>query len=450
MVKTLRKSVSFIFVCGLYYDMTDSTDEIKQVMIKYETLIPKAVFQRDLILPELKFDKANIIIGPRRSGKTYYLYYLINKLNPGYKSVYINFEDNRLPNLDKSGLNLILDCAKELYGDKLIFFLDEIQNIDNWENFIISLLNEHHKVYITGSNSKLLSKDIATSLRGKSLSYLLLPFSFSEIVSYKLGKLEKEWANSKKVYTVKKIFKNYFLYGGFPEVFLADGLEIKNKLINNYFESVLYKDLVERLNIKNIKLVEVIMKYVLNLFGNNFSISVFENYLKSNKIAYSLEDLYLILYSLQDVFLIYYLREYSKSYKKTEVSKSKTYLFDLGYIRFIARESEDNGRILENLVFIELYRHLDSINVPKLFFYKSPKGYECDFVLENNGKIDQAIQVTYNLDVKNKTREINGLLGALNNFNLKSGLILTYDQEEIIKQDNKTIYVKPVWKWLLE
>ncbi len=430
--------------------MPNIKDDIKKIILKYSDLIPKEVFKRELILSELKFDKANVIIGPRRSGKTYYLYYIINDIKSNEKFIYINFEDNLLPKLERQDLNLILECSKELYGNNLIFFFDEIQNIDNWENFIISLLNEHYKVYVTGSNSKLLSKDIATALRGKSLSYLLLPFSFSEIISYKLGKLEKGWENSKTAYDIKKVYNDYFLYGGFPEVFLSENLDLKNKLINNYFESVLYKDLIDRLKIKNIKLVEIIMKYLLNLFGNNFSISVFENYLKSNKIAYSLEDLYAILYSLQDVFLVYYLKEYSKSYKKTEVSKSKIYLFDLGYIRFISRESEDNGRILENLVFIELYRRLDCINVPKVFYFKSKKDQECDFVLEDKGKIVQAIQVTYSLETKNKDREIDGLLSAMEFFSLKEGIILTNDQEETFEINNKTIHVLPVWKWLLQ
>lgn len=427
--------------------MVDKKSLIKQVILKYSKLIPKQIYNRDLKIPNLKFDKANVIVGPRRSGKTYYLYSLINKLKGDF--VYINFEDNLLPELEKQDLNLILDCAKELYNKNITFFFDEIQNVNNWENFIISLLNEHYKVYITGSNSKLLSKEIATSLRGKSLSYLILPFSFKELINYKIGVLESNWENTDKKYEIKKQYQKYFLYGGFPEIILSDNLELKNKLINNYFESVLYKDLVERLKIKNLKLVDITIKYLLNLFGNNFSISIFENYLKSNKISYSLEDLYNILYSLQDIFMVYYLKEYSKSYKKTEISKSKTYLFDLGYIRFLSRESEDNGRILENLVFIELYNRLKSIS-PKLFYYKNKNNLECDFVIEKQGKITQTIQVTYELNSNNKDREISGLLEAMNFFNLDVGYIITNDQEDVIKIDKKTIFVMPVWKWLLE
>jgi hypothetical protein len=427
--------------------MVDKKNAIKQVILKYSKLIPKDLLKRDLIVPELKFDKANVIVGPRRAGKTYFLYSLIKNLTKNF--VYVNFEDNLLPILDKKDLNLILDCAKELYGDNMVFFFDEIQNVDGWENFIISLLTEHYKVYITGSNSKLLSKEIASSLRGKSLSHILLPFSFKELVNYKLGNLDKNWENKDLIYDVKKLYLEYFLYGGFPEVLQSKSLDIKNNLINNYFESVLYRDLVDRLKIKNLKLVDVTIKYLLNLFSNNFSISFFENYLKSNKISYSLEDVYNILHSLQDIFLINYTKEYSKSFKKSEISKAKIYLFDLGYIRFIARESQDNGRILENLVFIELYRRLKSIN-PKLFYYKNKNISECDFVIEKQGQVTNAIQVTYELNSQNKAREIRGLLDAMVKFNLKEGVILTNDQEDLIKIENKNVYVIPIWKWLLK
>jgi predicted AAA+ superfamily ATPase len=420
---------------------------LKRVLVKYRSLIPKDIFSRELEIYNLKTKKANVLVGPRKAGKTYFLYSLMKK----YKNpVLINFEDNLLVGLGNQDLNKILEYSKELFGrEELSFFFDEIQNITDWERFILSLLNEGYEVYATGSNSKLLSKEIATSLRGKSLSYLILPFSFKEFLKLKNTELTKNFQYSNKIHDIKRYFKEYFTYGGFPEITLNEPLDLKNKIINSYFDSVLYKDLVERLNLKNIKLVEITIKYILNLFGNMFSIVSFENYLKSNKISYSLEDLYNILKSLEDVFFAGYVREFSKSFKKTEVSKSKVYLFDMGYVHFLAKESEDYGRILENLIFIELFRRSAEIENKNIYFFKE-QNKECDFLVTSKGQVTHAIQACYNLNFKNKEREIAGLVEALNKFNLKEGLIITFDQEDKMKVEGKTIKLIPAWKWLLE
>ncbi len=422
------------------------SENIKKAIIKYRETIPKKIILRDAKIIKTKLDKASIVIGPRKSGKTYFLYEIMkNEKNP----IMLNFEDNLLTGLNIADLNEIIDYSKELFGiQNFSFFLDEIQNIDNWEKFVISLLNYHYKVFITGSNSKLLSREIATALRGKSLNYLLLPCSFKEYLEFKGIIPENNFEYTDQSYILKKEFKDFFKFGGFPELILSDSLELKNKIINNYFDSVLYKDIIDRLRIKNIKLVEITLKYLLNLFGNTFSISSYENYLKSNKISYSLEDLYNIFKSLEDVFMISFLKEYSKSYKKTEFSKSKVYVFDSAYIHFLAREAEDYGRILENLVFIELFRRNNEIE-NKNIFYSNSSNRECDFVISNKGKVTNAIQVCYSINEKNKEREVNGLIEAMNRFNLKEGLIITNEQEETIKIKEKKIRVIPAWKWFL-
>ncbi len=420
---------------------------IKRTILKYKELVPENIFQRDLKLHKIAFDKANVIVGPRRSGKTFFLYSLIRDQK---KPVLVNFEDNLLGELKSSDLNKILDCSKELFEkESLSFFLDEIQNVRGWEKFVVSLLNEHYPVYITGSNSKLLSREIATSLRGKALPYLMLPLSFNEYLRFKGDVPEKNYEYTNQIFGIKKHFKEYLKYGGFPEIVLSDSEHLKNKLLNNYFDSVLYKDLVDRLNLKNIKLVEITIKYLLNLYGNVFSISAFERYLKSNKIPYSLEDLYNILRALQDVFMVNYVKEFSKSFKKSEFSKSKIYLFDTGYIHFLSNEPEDYGRILENIVFIELFRRQENIENKNIFYYKSRKDAECDFVITHRDKVYEAIQVAYEFNDKNHEREMNGLLSAANFFGLKEGLILTYDQEDEFMVDGVKIRVIPVWKWLL-
>ncbi|MEK6982528.1 MAG: ATP-binding protein [Candidatus Micrarchaeota archaeon] len=430
-------------------------DNIKKVILKYRELLPQQIFVRDLQVYETDLKKANVIIGPRRAGKTFYLYYLISK-SKDKDWVLVNFEDHLLTELTNADLIKILELSKELFSkEKLIFFFDEIQVVSGWENFIVSLLNEGYKVTVTGSNSKLLSREIATSLRGKALPYLLLPFSFSEYLKYKGITLGKNFELTDQVFEIKKHFEEYTKYGGFPEIATTDVLELKNKIINNYFDSVLYKDIVERLKIKNIKLVEITIKYMLNLFGNTFSVSAFENYLKSNKIPYSLEDLYLILKSLEDVFMIAYVKQSSKSFKKSELSKSKVYLFDTGYIHFLSKESEDQGRILENVVFLELFRRQNEIENKGINYYKSKNEEECDFIVSKKGKAELAIQVCYKLDEKNIDREFKGLNNAMNELNIENGIILTKDQytKDVPLgkwADYKKIKIMPVWKWILE
>ena len=422
-------------------------EEIKKTITKYKENLPKTIYERELKIQKMKFDKAIVIVGPRRSGKSYFLYNLAKKEN---NPIIINFDDALISSIKKENLNEITECSKELFGTKkFIFYFDEIQNITGWENFIISLLNEHFEVYISGSNSKLLSKEIATSLRGKSISYLMLPFSFKEYLQVKNFKIEKNFEYGDKIFEIKNHFNNFMKEGGFPEIVLSDSSELKNKIINNYRDSVLYKDLVDRLALKNIDLVEVTLNYFMNLFGNIFSISKFEEYLKSNKISYSLEDLYKIIRALEDVFLTGYVKQYFKSHKKREISKSKVYLFDTSYIAFLSKESEDYGRILENLIFIELFRKQGDIENKNIFYHVSDSNRECDFIIKNKGTIE-AIQVCYNLNEKNKDREIKGLIDALDKFDLKEGLIITLDQTEEIKTKDKIIKVIPAWKWMLE
>jgi len=277
----------------------------------------------------------------------------------------------------------------------------------------------------------------------------MLPFSFKEYLRVKGIDVEKTMEYSDKLYEIKKHFNLFMKEGGFPEIVLSDSLDLKNKIINSYRDSVLYKDLVDRLRLKNIDLVEATINYFMNLFSNTFSITRFEDYLRSYKIGYSLEDLYKILRALEDVFLAGYVKQYFKSYKKREISKSKVYLFDTSYIAFLSKESEDFGRILENLVFIELFRRQNNIENNSIFYYESDTKKQCDFIIKNKDSIE-AIQVCYNLNEKNRNREIEGLIEALEKFELKKGVIITLDQQEEIKLNDKTLKVIPAWKWLLE
>ena len=415
-------------------------ETIKKIILKYNTLVPENIFKRDLEISEIKLNKAITIIGPRRAGKSYYLYSLFKKEE---KPVFINFEDNQLQGIKNNELELIKECAKELFGpEKLTYFFDEIQEVDNWEKFIVTIINEGNKVFLTGSNSKLLSKEISTSLRGKSLPFLLMPYSFKEFLKSKQIEITDKTMLTDEVYKIKRKFKEYFEFGGFPEITTTKEKGMKSRLALSYYESVIYKDLIDRLKITNTTLIETTINYIINNFGHKFSITSFENHLKSTKTPYSLEDIYKILDSLEDIFFAHYIKKYSKSFRKERLSKSKIYLSDNAYITFLSKEPEDNGRKLENLIFQELYRQQKTIS------YYSQKN-ECDFITQKT-KITQAIQVCYTLNEQNKKRELNGLTEAMEFFKLKHGTIITLEQEETIKIKGKTIQITPAWKWLLK
>lgn len=418
-------------------------DEIKRVLSKYRSLLPEKIVVRELKIDSPPFDKAIAIVGPRKSGKTF-LMYALAKASPN--PAIVNFEDNLLAGLPPEEMRRIPDYSKELFGaNKLAFFFDEAHGMVGWERLVISLLNEHRPVIVTGSNSRLLSREIASSLRGKCLPYLLLPLSFKEFLSFKGVSLKKGFELTDEAFAIKKLFGEYFTYGGFPEIVLSDSEGLKNRLVNSYFDSVLYSDLVDRLSLKNKELVEVCMKFVINSFGNSFSIASLEGYLRSLRMPYSLEDVYRILRALEDVFLATYIREYSRSHRKRELSKAKVYLFDTAYVQFLANEPQDGGRRLENLVFIELFRRQGAIDNRGISYFNG-KDCECDFVLPEKGK---AVQVCYELTSDNRGREIRGLLNAMESLSLKDGMILTHDQEEVVKEGGRKISVKPVWKWML-
>ncbi len=421
---------------------------IMKAILKYASLVPNEMIKRELSVHSLPFSKAQAILGPRKAGKTFFLFQLI-KSSPSTHPIIISFDDAMLDGMKGQDLELVMESAREIHqGKNITYYFDEIQELEGWEKFVLTLVNQRQKVFVSGSNAKLLSKEIHTALRGKSLPYLLLPFSFQEYLRAKNFVINKTDLYTDKVFEIKKHFNEYLTEGGFPEIILTKEKEAKNSIINNYFDSVLYKDLVDRLEIKNTALAQLMLSYVLNLYSNTLSIKKLENYIKSTKTPYSLEDVYKILDALDDVYFTVYVREHSKSFKKTHFSKSKVYIIDTGYISYLSKEPDDKGRLLENFVLIELFRRTKKIENKDIYYHKGKN--ECDFLVCEKNIPKQAIQVCHEINQKNEEREINGLLEAMEKYGLKKGTILTQDQEKEISKQGKKITVKPVWKWLLE
>ena len=364
---------------------------------------------------------AFIITGVRRCGKSTFLSQLLRKQVKGY---YLNLEDPRLEGFELSDFNKAEAVMKELYGGGGIYFFDEIQNVNKWEKFIRYLIDKKERVVITGSNAALLSRELGTKLTGRHLQVDMFPFSFREFLDFKK---EAPSAGS---------FEEYFCKGGFPEYLKKETPEILHELLSD----VVMKDIAVRFGIKNTNILNKIVFYLISNVVKEFSY----NSIKKMFEIKSVQSVIDYISYFEDAYLVFTVPFFSYSYKKQQVNPKKIYSIDNGfsYVNSVSF-SKDKGKMLENAVFLGLRRKFGDI-----FYFK--KKNECDFVVKENGRITRAIQVCFDFNEENRDREVNGLLAALKEFNLKSGLILTYEQDDELLVDGRKIVVKPVWKWLLE
>ncbi len=388
------------------------------------------------------------IIGPRRVGKTYLMFQLIRELLTKHKKeeiLFVDFEDNRLVGVkDSEWDNLFLAHVEMGYPQVKYLFFDEIQQMNNWSKFVRRLHNQNkYKIILSGSSSKLLSKEIATELRGRYRSVFVTPFSFPEFLHLRGFVINPATEFTSKKGELLKIFLEYLSYGGYPEIIKESVSSEKKQKAASYYETVFYRDLVERHKITNYEILELLMNYLLNNPAQIFSITGFEKILKNQQLEVSKKTISLFLRYLEEAFFVYLIEEFSYSTKKRLMRPKKTYLIDNGLVTFLSVQfSQNKGILLENLVLGELKRK------EKVVFFFNEKR-ECDFVIKEKTRITQAIQVCWELNENSREREIKGLLEALDYFNLSEGMILTYDQEEKLVKEGKKIIVMPVWKWLM-
>lgn len=402
--------------------------------------------KRDYSVP-INSGKIINIIGSRRAGKTYFFYQLIDEItkNTSLENIiYINFEDERI-SAEQKDLQFLLEAYFELYPNNsknIYFFLDEIQYVEGWEKFVRRIYDTISKnIFITGSSSKLLNKEIAHSLRGRSITFEIFPLSFKEFLGF--NNIDSDDIHStKQKALIKNAFNNYIKEGGFPEVISAED-NIKSKIFGSYFDVMIYRDIIERYGVTNTSALKLFIKKCISNTSNKISINKLFNELKSQGIKISKDSLYQFSEYVQDCYLLFLINKYSESLSVQIAGEKKIYSIDNGLAKSVSFYfSEDNGRMLENLVFIELKRRGYDV------FYYSNK-HECDFVFAQKNKIEQAIQVTYKLHPGNIEREISGLYEAIDKFNLTKGLLLTEDTSQIEETKFKKIEIMTVWKWAL-
>ena len=395
------------------------------------------------------FDTGKIItlIGVRRCGKTSILYDMINRLSHRMektKILFLNFEDERL-DLKAEELDLVLQGFSELYPEQDLgecyFFFDEIQNISGWEKFVRRLYDTVSKnIFLTGSNSKLLSTEIATALRGRTLSFEVYPLSFAEYLSFK--EIAVDLYSSKSLAHMKNAQNSFLKEGAFPEIlFLEDAY--KNRVLQEYFNVLLYKDLAERYHITNTVALKFFLKRIIASSTKQISINKIYNEVKANGIKIGKNTLYDFLEYVQNIYLALTLQKYDNSLVNKELGEKKIYSIDIGLNNATEfKFSDDIGKSLENAVFLELKRRGSDV-----YYYRDGSS-ECDFVVHEKKSIVEALQVTFDMsDEDTKKRELKGLLNACKEFGLHRGFIVTYDSEDELCIDGIEIEMIPFYKW---
>lgn len=389
------------------------------------------------------------LIGVRRSGKSTVSKQIINfliekkKVNPK-NILFLNLEDPFLYSFkeDPNNLNVLFEDYMTLVEPKgrVFVFLDEARFFKDWQVFVKSRYERGGvKFFVTGSNSQLLSREMATLLSGRSIAKNIYPFSFSEIVSLRGLEPKNKIAEHKNQSAVIKTFQEYLRNGGFPEVVLEKNQKIKKEILVNYYKNILYQDIVPRFEVKKTREIEDLLLYLFSNIGQGYSYNSLREHLKAQD-----KTIKEYIGFFEKSFLLFEISNYQYSLKKQENYPKKAYAVDSGFINAVSFAfSENYGWILENAVFNKLLGRGD-----KVYYYRGKQ--ECDFVIKRGLKIAEAIQVTKDLNIKNEKREVTGLLEAMEKFKLKMGIIITDSQEEEKKINGRVIKVVPAWKWFLD
>jgi predicted AAA+ superfamily ATPase len=361
-----------------------------------------------------------IITGVRRSGKST----LLRQVMQLHQSRnYFNFEDTRTAGFQVNDFRVVEELFGELFGNDTMLFFDEIQNIAEWERYVRDATERKKTVVITGSNASMLSKELGTRLTGRHLDFEVFPFSYNEFLTFN------------QLPASSDSFLSFLSKGGFPEYLTIGKPEILSSLVSD----ILARDIFSRYNLRNQEAYRMILQFLLSNTGKEVSFNNLKNIFEIRSATSVMEFLHYLI----DSYLIFLVHRFDPSLKVQARNPKKVYGIDQGLVGFSSVSgSPDMERLLENTVFL----HLRQKKV-ELWFYKGKK--ECDFVIREGKNKYSLIQVSWQIGAQNEKREIEGITEAMDFFRLKEGLIVTYDQEDTVKANNKTIHLVPAWKWML-
>lgn len=402
---------------------------LSQKIIKREKIVSKKLLESSLI---------KVITGVRRCGKSTLSHQVLEGKNYGYA----NFDDERLAGIGPGELNNILETILSINDSKPQYLLfDEIQNVPAWELFVNRLQRQGYNLIITGSNSKLLSKELATHLTGRHMPIELFPFSFQEFLSYKNFRFEEtDFYITEKRARIKKELEKYFALGGFPE---ALEIQPRGQYLRELHQKIVTQDIVSRYGIRHSKTLKELALYVLS----NLSSKTTYHKLKNIFEIKSVHTIKNYLEYLEEAYLIFQIKPFSFKAKEQLRSPKKIYSVDHAMAKSVSLQSSpDMGKMIENIVFVELKRREKEI-----YYFSDYQGYEVDFLIRKGIKISQMIQVCLSLsDPETKKRELRALLRANSQHNCNDLLVITLDEEGKERIKGKTINFIPLWKWLLK
>ena len=429
-------------------------DVIKSLIAIKQSEIPFDVIERDVQLP---IDRKKIITipGVRRCGKSTLMEIAINNLVQSgvarERILWLGFDDERLRNMTSEELDEVVTSYMEMFPDIAIMetymFFDEIQLIKDWEYFVLRLYKTYCKnIYVCGSNATMLSRELSSALRGYPLEYETYPLSFNEYCRFKEistnSYLEQDRAR------LRIAFEAYNQESAFPEIVLTPSKSEQLKLLHGYFDTMLLKDLAEHYKISNISVVRYFVKRIMANLTKPTSINAIYKDIKSQGLKVGKDDLYLWANYICDIFMFVRISKYDRSLVKEQKSLDKYYCIDNGLRGAVLMpQSDDNGKKLENTVFMQLNRM--KLPSDKIYYYQGNS--ECDFVLQRGDSVVQLIQVTWDMANENtRERELTGILEASLATGCNNLLIVTKEEETTITREGKQINVMPAWKWLLQ
>ena len=424
----------------------------KSLIALSQAELPFERIEREIDLP-IQPELIITVPGVRRAGKSSLLMLTVNKLlASGVKReqiLWVNFDDERLDRMPTEELDEVLQAYREMYPEielkDVYMFFDEIQNIDGWDLFVLRVFKSYcRNVYVTGSNAKLLSSEISTALRGWTLDYEMLPLSFREFCRFK-GIDAHSYLESDKAKRYAAM-EEYIHGGGFPKVVLSTDKSMKLRLLQGYFNTMLFRDLAERHAIKNIEALRYFLKRVMQNLTKTTSINAIANDMRSNGVSVSKDDLYNWADWAVEAYLFVRYPKYSRSLVKENQSLRKYYVIDTGMRQAVLMpQLEDKGKLLENIVALELFRRRGADR--KMFYWQ--EGRECDFVVQHEDYVEELIQVTWDMaDEDTRKREIEGIKEAAKGTKCDKLTIVTRERKETIEEDGFQIEVVGIEEWL--
>ena len=419
----------------------DYTTLLKEQQEEIQTLFQRRIIPREKLgefQPLMSSHLIKVVTGIRRCGKSVFLH---DALRSNIPYAYVNFDDERLVGLKATDLNAILEALLQVYPHAKTYYFDEIQNVLGWELFVNRLQRQGFQIYVTGSNAKLLSKELATHLTGRHLEMRLMPFSFREFLSYHHMELPKpkEPLTSHQIAEYMRLFKIFFDIGGFPEVVAGESSGI---YLRNLFDHILMRDIVTRYHLRYANQLKELARYLMNHPGIRFTYNSLNKTFQT-KTVHTIQK---YIEFFKETFLMYELLQFDFKKKEQLKKPRKMYPCDLGMHRALGTESyHGEGRRLEMVILAHLL--FEGYQV----YYSHISNSEIDFISEKNGKVVSLIQACYSLqDAQTAKREIQALEKGTKMFHCKKLYILTWNEEDKISiSKNLHIHVIPVWKWLL-